>query len=371
VGPQPAATATHTYTGKGTFTVTVTVTDAAGLTSTATQQISATLVGPTAAASVAPSAGNAPVKVTVDASGSKAGSAPITGSTFDFGDGTTPVTGTAATGAHTYTAPGTYTVTTTAVDANGVKSVVTNQVVVLGSVAVSNGDFETGTLSGWSASYNAGVTTTNPHGGTYAGQIDAPTGGSGSIEQVISGLTPNTSYTLTGWIRTDGGTTILGAKNYDAADDDTGSTTTATTWTQLGNQFTTGPTNTSVDVYCYRSTAGTSACDDFTLTTIPAGRRGRGQWRFRDRDPCWLGRLLQRRRHTLTGWVRTDGSATILGAKQYGTAGNKIEVTTTNTAWTQLTDQFTTGASSTSVDIYCSRSTAGTSASDDITLTKR
>ena len=32
----------------------------------------------------------------------------------------------------------------------------------------------------------AGITTTNPHGGTYAGQINAPTGGNGSIEQVVT-----------------------------------------------------------------------------------------------------------------------------------------------------------------------------------------
>jgi len=74
-----------------------------------------------------------------------------------------------------------------------------------------------------------------------------------------------TTYTLTGWVRTDGGATILGTKQYNAADDDTGATTISTGWTQLTSQFTTGPTNTSVDIYCYRSTAGTSACDDFTL----------------------------------------------------------------------------------------------------------
>ena len=42
VGPQAGATATHTYTGAGTFTVTVTVTDTAGLSSTATDQVTAT-----------------------------------------------------------------------------------------------------------------------------------------------------------------------------------------------------------------------------------------------------------------------------------------------------------------------------------------
>ena len=61
---------------------------------------------------------NAPVSV--DAPPSLPGSAAITGYRFDFGDGSTPVTGTAPTAAHTYTATGTYTVTTTAIDASDV-----------------------------------------------------------------------------------------------------------------------------------------------------------------------------------------------------------------------------------------------------------
>jgi parallel beta-helix repeat protein len=402
VGPQSGATATHTYTGGGTFTVTVTVSDAAGLTSTATSQVTATLVGPTAAASVTPRMGATPLYVTADASESTAGSAAITGYAFDFGDGSTPVSGTVPTATHTYTTVGTFTVTTTVTDANGAKATVIHHVVVSAGPAVANGDFESGSLAGWSASYNSGVTTTNPHGGTYAGQINAPAGGNGSIEQVVTGLTPNTSYTLTGWVRTDGGATILGTKQYNAADDDTGATTTATGWTQLSNQFTTGATNTSVDIYCYRSTAGTSACDDFSLALTPAtlanpdfeagslagwsASYNSGVTTTNPHGGTYAGQinapaggngsieqvvtgLTPNTSYTLTGWVRTDGGATILGAKQYNTTTNSADATTTATGWTQLTDQFTTGATGTSVDIYCYRNTAGTSACDDITLT--
>jgi len=270
--------------------------------------------------------------------------------------------------------------------------------------AVANGNFETGTLDGWSDSYNAGTTTTNPHSGTYAGQIGAPTDGNGSIEQVVNGLTPNTTYTLTGWIRTDGGATLLGAKQFNAAGDDTGAATSATGWTRLSDEFTTGPANTSVDVYCYRSTAGTSACDDFSLVAIPAtGQLTNGDFESGNLALGWsasynagtttsdphsgdyagqinaptggtgsieqvVNGLTPNTAYALTGWVRTDGSATSLGAKQYDTAGHNTNATTTNTGWTQLTDQFTTGSSNTSVDIYCQRPTAGTSACDDITL---
>ncbi|MEY9895181.1 hypothetical protein ABIA31_008870 [Catenulispora sp. MAP5-51] len=352
-----------------------------------------------------PSAGEVNVPVSVDASGSLPGSAALTGYSFDFGDGSAQVTGTAAAVTHTYTATGAYTVTTTVTDSNNVNATTTNKVYILNSPTIANGDFETGDLSGWSASYNSAITTTNPHSGTYAGQINAPTGGTGSIEQVVNGLKPNTSYTLSGWIRTDGGVTNIGTKNYDAdPNDDTGNTTTATAWTLLTSQFTTGPTNTSVDIYCYRSTAGTSACDDFTLMATPAAGAvanpdfetgnlagwsaayNSGITTTNPHGGTYAGQinaptggngsieqvvtgLIPNTSYTLTGWIRTDGGSTILGTKDYDAdTGDDTGATTTNTGWTQLTSQFTTGPTNTSVDIYCYRSTAGTSACDDFSL---
>ena len=364
-----------------------------------------TATGPNVALNLAAvGALNSPV--TADASASFPGAAAITSYKFDFGDGTVVGPQSGPTAAHTYSAAGTYMVTTTVTDTNNASATTTNHVVVLSGPTVANGDFESGTLAGWGASYNSGITTSNPHGGTYAGQINAPTGGNGSIEQVVNGLTPNTSYTLTGWVRTDGGATILGTKQYDAADDDTGATTTATAWTQLSNQFTTGPTNTSVDVYCYRSTAGTSACDDFTLLATPAAGAAAnpdfetgnlagwnesynsGVTTTNPHSGTYAGQinasandgngsieqivtgLTPNTTYTLTGWIRTDGGATALGTKQYNAANDDTSATTTATSWTQLSNQFTTGPTNTSVDIYCYRDTAGTSACDDISLTK-
>jgi len=86
--------------------------------------------GPTAQLTVSPASGTAPLAVTADASASTPGSAPITGYTFNFGDGTTVGPQAGATANHTYSAAGTYPVTVTVTDANGLTSNATRSVVV-------------------------------------------------------------------------------------------------------------------------------------------------------------------------------------------------------------------------------------------------
>jgi parallel beta-helix repeat protein len=85
---------------------------------------------PTAALSVTPATGTAPLGVTADASASTAGSAAITSYTFAFGDGTTVGPQPGKTATHTYTTPGSYTVTLTVTDANSLTSTATKQVSV-------------------------------------------------------------------------------------------------------------------------------------------------------------------------------------------------------------------------------------------------
>ncbi|MFD0631707.1 carbohydrate binding domain-containing protein [Catenulispora yoronensis] len=365
--------------------------------------------GPTARLTLSANPVLAGKPVTADASGSTAGTAAITGYTVDFGDGTVVGPQTTASASHTYTNAGTYTYTVklTVTDAAGNIAITTAPITVAPTGIVANPGFETGSLAGWPQSYSATVAAA-PRSGSYAAQITVPAGQAtgAAVEQVISGLTPNTRYHLSGWVRTDGGTTILGAKGFDATGDDSSNVTTATDWVQINNPFTTGPAGTSVDVFCYRSSVGTSSCDDIQVEPVPAtpgavtntgletgdlaGWTGSYQAGLTTANPHGgayaalitapagsdaaleqvVTGLTPNTTYTLRGWVRTDGGTTILGAKDYNAAtGDNEDATTTSTGWTLLTDQFTTGATDTSVDIYCYRSTAGASACDDITLT--
>jgi PKD repeat protein len=90
----------------------------------------------------------APLPVSADASGSTAGSSPISSYKFNFGDGSAvvgPQSG--ATASHTYTAAGTYTVTVTVTDTSGHSSTATATVTVsassAGQVAAYAGYYDT------------------------------------------------------------------------------------------------------------------------------------------------------------------------------------------------------------------------------------
>ena len=133
VGPQSGPTANHTYQSAGSYTVTVTATDSNNLTSQATKSVTVSAqqaTGPTAALSVSPASGTAPLQVTADASGSTAGSSPISSYSFNFGDGTTVGPQSGPTANHTYQSAGSYTVTVTATDSNNLTSQATKSVTV-------------------------------------------------------------------------------------------------------------------------------------------------------------------------------------------------------------------------------------------------
>ena len=91
-------------------------------------QPSAGPTGPTAALTVSPASGTAPLAVTADASASTPGSSPISTYTFNFGDGTTVGPQAGATASHTYQSAGNYTATVTVTDGNSLTAQATQAV---------------------------------------------------------------------------------------------------------------------------------------------------------------------------------------------------------------------------------------------------
>ena len=85
---------------------------------------------PTAALTVSPSTGTAPVQVTADASASTDPQGQTLTYAFDFGDGTTTGTQTSPTATHTYTTAGSYTVTVTTTNTSGQSSTASQAVTV-------------------------------------------------------------------------------------------------------------------------------------------------------------------------------------------------------------------------------------------------
>jgi len=131
---------------------------------------------------------------------------------------------------------------------------------------LSNGNFETGSLSGWSSYGSVVVNGTNPRSGSYAAQV---TGSNTGMWQTVSALAPNTKYTMTGWIKaaTSGQQAFLYVKNYGNTEVHS-ATATATAYTQVSVTFTTGSSFTSAEIGLWRESAfgsGVIYLDDATL----------------------------------------------------------------------------------------------------------
>lgn len=115
-----------------------------------------------------------------------------------------------------------------------------------------NPGFETGTPSPWTAWNSSSVTNTNQNSGGYCAKLNP----NSSYEQVIN-VTPNTTYTLSGWLKTESAEDpiCIGVKNFGGNEIFLYST--STTYKQVTLTFTTGPSATTATVYGYRSAAGT------------------------------------------------------------------------------------------------------------------
>jgi len=105
---------------------------------------------------------------------------------------------------------------------------------------VTNGSFETGTVSGWTCP--AGTVTGSARTGSYALQATPSGSDIARCSQSIP-VRPSTAYTLTAWVK--------GSNVYLGVDGGASTWTTSSTWTQLTVPFTTSASATSVTIYLH------------------------------------------------------------------------------------------------------------------------
>lgn len=123
--------------------------------------------------------------------------------------------------------------------------------------------FESGSSSYlWGGS---NVVSNNQYSGTFAAELVDTTQWGGGYEAVISGLSPNTTYLFSAWVKTSGGEGRVGVKNYGSSEDSLSFTN--TNYEQKSIQFTTGSSNTSATIYIYNPTGGAQFiyADDLSL----------------------------------------------------------------------------------------------------------
>jgi hypothetical protein len=162
------------------------------------------------------------------------------------------------------TPAGTFAITVQGTGASGSHSATFTVTVTGGTTpppsgAVSNGGFESGSLSPWTGQPGDAVVSTPVHTGTHAISIAATDSQTGEIDQTVT-LAPNSTHTLTAWVR--GNFAFIGVSGGASAS----TWTTSAGYTQLSVPFTTGA-NGTVTVFVHGWFAqGTVFADDVSLS---------------------------------------------------------------------------------------------------------
>ncbi|MDR6639529.1 carbohydrate binding domain-containing protein [Paenarthrobacter nitroguajacolicus] len=267
---------------------------------------------------------------------------------------------------------------------------------------VRNGSFDSGELTPWSLSgAGSSLTTSTASNGTSALQTGNANSG---VENTVSGLTPSTTYLLSARVKVGvaGEQLAIGVKNFGGSENYSKSTD--TDWALNTVAFTTGPTNTTATIYCYKNDGtGQGYCDDFSIVklTNPGNLVTNGGFETGSPTP-WtpsssvpvnvtasaahsgsfglvtgpansgvqqtINGLQPGRTYVLTGWLHAiSGEEVALGVKSFGAAESFRTVA--GATYAPATVVFTTGTASTQATVYCYKN-AGTAAGacDDLAL---
>jgi parallel beta-helix repeat protein len=337
-----------------------------------------TATPPTAALSVTPASGTAPLAVSANASASTQGTNPISSYTFAWGDGTAN-TGpqAAATATHTYTTGGTFTVTVTVTDSSGLTATATKTVTVTSTAVPPSAALSVTPASGTaplqvSANASASTQGTNPIS-TYTfawGDGTANTGpqpGATATHTYTSGGT----FTVTVTVTDSGGLTATATKTV---------TVTSTVTNLVGNPgFETGLTgwNTSGSgsgVTLTQVSGGHSGTYAAALTNTSTGNSG---CTLND-SPNWVN-TTKAGTYTATVWVRADSAGRPVNVRFREYSGSTLVGTNTttvtlSTSWQQVTVTYTVATAGTSLDFNVYTSTANSPPgvcfyADDVSIT--
>src|SRR5689334_22576410 len=131
-----------------------------------------------------------------------------------------------------------------------------------GNNLVTNPDFETGNLNGWSCDAGDVVVSSPVHGGSHALQLTPSSSTTGQCTQTIS-VQPNTAYTLSAYV--DGPYAYLGVNGGSST------WTSSSSYTQLSVPFTTGSSQTSITIFVHGWYAQASVYVDDVALLGPAG----------------------------------------------------------------------------------------------------
>ncbi|MGW4468442.1 protein kinase domain-containing protein [Nonomuraea sp. NPDC004354] len=129
---------------------------------------------------------------------------------------------------------------------------------------LANAGFNDADLAPWYPRGTVKQVTSDQHSGWGAVWLAATPGMDAAAEQVLTDLRPNTRYTLSGWVRSDGRRTMLGVKT---ADPHRGGWRVhrGKKYAYYSMTFTTGKGMTKATIFCWRKEAGQGYCDDLSL----------------------------------------------------------------------------------------------------------
>lgn len=122
--------------------------------------------------------------------------------------------------------------------------------------------FENGSAA-WVLTRGATRVLSDAKSGSYA----VVAGDGSGANQTITGLTPNTTYLLTGWLKSSNSSPVsLGVKWYGG--NEMSVQTTSTAYVPLSVKFTTGPASTTAFIYGYNPAGGSNmlSVDELSLT---------------------------------------------------------------------------------------------------------